>query len=104
MKKNEIEELDKTIERAGQKIRFLQNKKKAVESEMKYLTRAERTHRLCTRGAMLESYLGDPSKVTDEQVSRLLKDVFRLQDVMDIKDEVLGNVGMEGGDMADEVF
>ncbi len=36
---------------------------KYLESQEKQLTRKERPHRLCTRGAMLEKYL---SEFTDE--------------------------------------
>ncbi|MFR4785058.1 MAG: DUF3847 domain-containing protein [Pilosibacter sp.] len=33
------------------------------------MARKERTHRLCTRAVMLESYLPHPAAITDEQVS-----------------------------------
>ena len=42
----------------------------------KKLTRKERTHRLCTRGAMLESFLIRPEVLTDDDVMDILKQAF----------------------------
>ena len=50
---------------------------KYLESQEKQLTRKERTHRLCTRGAMLEKFLGCPNELTDEQVEEILKIAFQ---------------------------
>ena len=36
----------------------------------------ERTHRLCTRGAMLESFLIRPEVLTDDDVMDILKQAF----------------------------
>ena len=44
--------------------------------KMKQLTRKERTHRLCTRGAMLESFLIRPEVLTDDDVMDILKQAF----------------------------
>ena len=57
-------------------IRRLENKIKYLDSQAKQLTRKERTHRLCTRGAMLEKYLVCPEILTDEQVETILKVAF----------------------------
>ena len=47
------------------------------------LTRKERTHRLCTHGAMLEQYL--PSEeYTDEQIDKFLRTLFQIPEVMQI--------------------
>ena len=40
------------------------------------------THRLCTRGGMLESFLICPGELTDDQVMELLKLSFRQQEVV----------------------
>ena len=58
------------------KIRYMENKIKYLESQEKKLTQKERTHRLCTRGAMLEKFLGCPNELTDEQVEEILKIAF----------------------------
>ena len=47
------------------------------DSQIKLLTRKERTHRLCTRGAILEKFLGCPDELTDEQVEEILKIAFQ---------------------------
>ena len=59
------------------KIKYMENKIKYLESQEKQLTRKERTHRLCTRGAMLEKFLGCPNELTDEQVEKILKIAFQ---------------------------
>ena len=43
---------------------------------MSRLTRSERTHRLCTRGGMLETFLREPTLLTDEDVMELLSFLF----------------------------
>ena len=50
--------------------------RKILEHQVKQLTRKERTHRLCTRGAMLESFLLRPEVLTDEDVMDILKQAF----------------------------
>ena len=60
------------------KIKYMENEIKYLESQEKQLTRKERTHRLCTRGAMLEKYLGE---FTDEQVNTILKIAFHTEAV-----------------------
>ena len=43
---------------------------------MKLLTRNERTHRLCTRAGMLETFLREPTLLTDDDVMELLRFIF----------------------------
>lgn len=62
-------------------IKRLENKIKYLDSQAKQLTRKERTHRLCTRGAMLEKFLGCPENLTDEQVETILKVAFHTEAV-----------------------
>ena len=52
-----------------------------MQSELKRLTRSERTHRLCTRAGMLESFLKEPTVLTDEDVMELLTFIFRSEAV-----------------------
>lgn len=47
-----------------------------MQSELKRLTRSERTHRLCTRAGMLEIFLKEPTVLTDEDVMELLTFLF----------------------------
>ena len=55
---------------------------KMLEHRIPELTRKARTHRLCTRGGMLESFLICPGELTDDQVMKLLKLSFRQQEVV----------------------
>ena len=68
-----LEKLNQEIEKTEAKLRRAQHEEKILEHQIKTLTRKERTHRLCTRGAALESYLPHPELVTDEQVGMILK-------------------------------
>ncbi|MEE0546687.1 MAG: DUF3847 domain-containing protein [Peptococcaceae bacterium] len=47
-----------------------------LEHQKKQLIRKERTHRFCTRGAMLESFLIRPDVLTDDDVMDILKQAF----------------------------
>ena len=52
-----LEKLNQEIEKTEARLRRAQHKEKMLEHQIKTLNRKERTHRLCTRGAMLESHL-----------------------------------------------
>lgn len=43
-----------------------------MQSELKWLTRSERTHRLCTRAGRLEIFLKEPTVLADEEGMELL--------------------------------
>ena len=77
LKNKSIPELKEIKAKNEAKIKYMENKIKYLESQEKQLTRKERTHRLCTRGAMLESFLGCPNELTDEQVEEILKIAFQ---------------------------
>ena len=51
-------------------------REKQLEHELKRLTRSERTHRLCTRAGMLETFLREPTLLTDDDVMELLTFLF----------------------------
>lgn len=61
----------------------------------KELTRKERTHRLCTRGAILESYFPQPEAVTDEQVEIFLKVLFHQSDTHELMQRIFSNTQKE---------
>lgn len=48
-----------------------------MQHELKQLTRSERTHRLCTRAGMLETFLKEPTLLTDDDVMELLTVLFQ---------------------------
>ena len=84
-----LEKLDRELERAEAKLRRAQHQEKILEYRIKTLSRKERTHRLCTRGAMLESYLPHPEDITDGQVSTILKTLFYRDDVKRLVEKIL---------------
>ena len=71
-----LDELREMKAKGEAELKRLHNKSKYYDSQIKLLTRKERTHRLCTRGAMLEKFLGCPNELTDEQVEEILKIAF----------------------------
>ena len=58
---DKLDKLRRERDRAERQLRKAVNDEKALAHEMARLTRAERTHRLCTRGGMLETFLHEPS-------------------------------------------
>ena len=84
-----LEKLNQEIEKGEKKLRRLKHEEKILQNRAKQLTRNERTHRLCTRGAALESYLPHPELVTDEQVSTILKLLFHRSENRKIMEQVL---------------
>jgi hypothetical protein len=78
------------------RLRRAQHEEKILEHQVKQLTRKERTHRLCTRGAMLESFLLRPEVLTDEDVMDILKQAFSQSGMKEIVAEsVKGRVAGE---------
>ena len=94
-----LEKLNQEIEKTEKKLRRAQHEEKILEHQIKTLTRKERTHRLCTRAAMLESYLPHPEAITDEQVSLFLKLLFHKDSTRQLMEKVFaGNGNFQGED------
>ena len=77
----ELEKLKHKQYVAERKLTAAKHKEKRLQSELRRLTRSERTHRLCTRAGMLESFLIAPEELTNDQVMELLKIAFRQPEV-----------------------
>lgn len=78
------EELEKLRHKqyvAERKLTAAKHKEKRLQSELKRLTRSERTHRLCTRAGMLETFLKEPTVLTDDDVMELLTFIFQSEAV-----------------------
>ena len=94
-----METLNQEIEKTEKKLRWAKQEEKRLTHQIKTLTRKERTHRLCTRAAMLESYLPYPEAITDEQVSLLLKLLFHKDSIRQLMEKVFaGNGNFQGED------
>ncbi len=71
-----LEKLNQQLAQGEARLRRAQHEQKILEHQMKQLTRKERTHRLCARGAILESFLIRPEVLTDDDVMDILKQAF----------------------------
>ncbi len=90
-----LEKLNQQLAKGEARLRRAQHEEKILEHQVKQLTRKERTHRLCTRGAMLESFLLRPEVLTDDDVMDILKQAFSQTDIKEVvaesvKDRVAG--------------
>ena len=79
-RKKTLDEIRMQREKAEEKLKVETQNLKILKQKEAELSRKERTHRLCTHGAMIEQYL-DPSKYTDKEFALVLKTVFRLPEV-----------------------
>lgn len=71
-----LEKLEHEKYVAERKLTAAKHKEKQLQSELKRLTRSERTHRLCTRAGMLEAFLKEPTLLTDDDMMELLTFLF----------------------------
>ena len=81
MTKEKLEKIAKEEYALEKKLTAAQHKEKLLKNELKLLTRNERTHRLCTRAGMLETFLREPSLLTDDDVMELLTFIFSEESV-----------------------
>ena len=84
MKRLPNEQLEKLKQQkyvAEKKLTAAKHREKQLQHELKRLTRSERTHRLCTRAGMLETFLREPTVLTDDDVMELLSFIFHSEAV-----------------------
>ena len=81
-KKKSLTELRADVEKGAQRKKFYENEIKIKEHQIKQLTRAERTHRLCSHGGMLEKFIERPDILSDEQIMKLLTDILSDEQIM----------------------
>ena len=81
MANEQLEKLKHQKYVAEKKLTATKHKEKRLQNELKRLTRSERTHRLCTRAGMLETFLKEPTVLTDEDVMELLTFIFQSEAV-----------------------
>ena len=84
-----LEKLNRQLAQGEARLRRAQHEEKILAHQIKQLTRKERTHRLCTRGGMLESFLQEPERLTDDDVMLLLKLIFHRQDTQELLKKLL---------------
>ena len=81
MPNEQLEKLKQQKYVAEKKLTAAKHREKQLQHELKQLTRSERTHRLCTRAGMLETFLREPTVLTDDDVMELLTFIFHSEAV-----------------------
>ena len=81
MANEQLEKLKHQKYVAEKKLTAAKHREKQLQHELKRLTRSERTHRLCTRAGMLETFLREPTVLTDDDVMELLTFIFHSEAV-----------------------
>ena len=76
MANEQLEKLKHQKYVAEKKLTAAKHREKQLQHELMQLTRSERTHRLCTRAGMLETFLREPTVLTDDDVMELLTFIF----------------------------
>ena len=78
-----VEELQAEQERIENELKIKTQKLKALKQQQQEQLRKERTHRLCTHGAMLEQYL-PPEEYSDKQINEFFRTMFQIPEVVSI--------------------
>lgn len=91
MLNEKLEKLEHEKYVAEKKLTAAKHKQKQLQSELKQLTRSQRTHRLCTRAGMLETFLREPTLLTNDDVLELLTFIFRSEVVQEKLDMLIEN-------------
>ena len=81
MPNEQLEKLKQQKYGAEKRLTAARHREKQLQHELKRLTRSERTHRLCTRAGMLETFLREPTILTDDDVMELLTFIFHSEAV-----------------------
>jgi hypothetical protein len=83
-KKKTIEQIREEAEKAERQKQFYENEIRIARTQIKCLTRKERTHRLCIHGGMLEKFIERPDILSEEQIMQILAFAFHKNDVQDV--------------------
>ena len=75
-KQKTADDIQEQIRLSEEKIRKLKQDQKILARKHSEQLRKERTHRLCTIGGMLESFLKEPKSFSNDEVYDLLKLAF----------------------------
>ena len=69
-------EIKNKIDHTEERLRQLKNQEQKILKQDIIKRRKERTHRLITRGAILESLIENAEELTDEEIKILLKEAI----------------------------
>ena len=78
--REESKEIKDKINDTEERLRQLKNQEKKILKQDIVKRRKERTHRLITRGAILESFIENAEELTDEEIKILLEEATKTKE------------------------
>ena len=78
--RQESKEIKDKIDDTEERLRQLKNQEKKILKQDIVKRRKERTHRLITRGAILESLIANAEELTDEEIKILLEEATKTKE------------------------
>ena len=78
--RQESKEIKDKIDDTEERLRQLKNQEKKILKQDIEKRRKERTHRLITRGAILESLIENAEELTDEEIKILLEEAIKTKE------------------------
>ena len=78
--RRESKEIKDKIDDTEERLRQLKNQEKKILKQDIVKRRKERTHRLITRGAILESLIENAEELTDEEIKILLEEAIKTKE------------------------
>ena len=78
--RQESKEIKDKIDYTEERLRQLKNQEKKILKQDIIKRRKERTHRLITRGAILESLIENAEELTDEEIKILLEEATKTKE------------------------
>ena len=78
--RQESKEIKEKIDNIEERLRQLKNQEKKILKQDIVKRRKERTHRLITRGAILESLIENAEELTDEEMKILLEEATKTKE------------------------
>ena len=78
--RHESKEIKDKIDDTEERLRQLKNQEKKILKQDIIKRRKERTHRLITRGTILESLIENAEELTDEEIKILLEEATKTKE------------------------
>ena len=78
--RQESREIKEKIDDTEERLRQLNNQEKKILKQDREKRRKERTHRLITRGVILESLIENAEELTDEEIKILLEEATKTKE------------------------
>ncbi|WP_072469526.1 DUF3847 domain-containing protein [Urinicoccus massiliensis] len=78
--RKEYREIKDKIDDTEERLRQLKNQEKKILKQDIVKKRKERTHRLITRGAILESLIENAEELTDEEIKILVEEATKTKE------------------------